>query len=238
MSEHAGTYEALAELHAVDQKILAAEGESHRTPVGMERDGRKRDELVARLGAVQAEVGAVKERQRAAERDLSDVEGRRERARRRIPNLTTSAQIDATEREITDLSRQASEIEERVLVEMEAADALQVQRAELDRGIQAAGADLQTRGQAWVPRQMELEAELAELRPARALIVPRVPPEPLRMYSLAMTDRRFALAGITVVDHGTCVTCHQRPPPLWVQEAKIQKAVHACQNCKRVLFPI
>jgi predicted nucleic acid-binding Zn-ribbon protein len=230
-----GTFVALRALHALDQRILQAEAELHRVPAEIAADRALQDEQGAQAKRIEADLRATIDAQRAAERDLADLEARRDRAQRRLAQLTSAAQIDATDREILDLGRQIELGMTVVLERMEEAEARMSRLDELsalrERG-RLATDEVEAR---WSRRSPDVEAMLAELRPRRAEVAARVVGEPMRLYTLALTDRRFLPGGITVIEGGTCHTCHQRPPPLWVQEVRSHKAVHACQGCRRVM---
>ena len=155
-----------------------------------------------------------------------------------MPNLTSSAQIEATQREIAGLGDQYDELEMSVLERMELVDTLTKSldaATALSARIEPALAE---REKTWAIRKSELDADVARLTSAREAVANPLPADLIRMYrsGIKASSGRRAPGGATTVTGATCDTCWAEFPRRWVNETIARKAVYACQTCKRVLL--
>jgi uncharacterized protein len=236
MLDIAEEFRRLIRLQAIDAERHALQLELTSTPKELAATRVELDAARAVLNASIEAVAAKKKEISVAERSLTDVERRRERARNRMPNLVTSTQIDATQREIACLGEDAGQLEEQILEAMEELEALEELRDGQDQALQEGEAALSARTAGWVDRKLGLDARFAELDVDRAPIMDNLRTDVSRRYQIAWSQPRNPPGGITTTDSAfVCVTCQCRLSPMWVQESQNHRALHACDYCKRIL---
>jgi predicted nucleic acid-binding Zn-ribbon protein len=233
---HLATLAQLVDLDALDQELLALRAEQAKTPVGLAARkaeigsaGEARDAIAQRL----ASHGA---RQRELERELEGVEKRAQRARDRLPVLSTSEQIAATEREILHLGEQRDEHEFAILEEMEQVDVLKAQLSSADEALARANASLSQDSEAWSARSAAVAARVTELEAAIAALTPQIAHDGYKAYRIGFENRNNRNhIGVTRTDGIMCVQCRTEVPARWVNEARRGEGIHRCPGCKRVL---
>ena len=235
MLEIADQVRSLLRLQILDGERHELRTELAATPRALAATREEVDAASAVRDATEAACKAKKKAVAGDERAMEGVERRRDRAKKRMPNLSTSTQIEATQREIATLTEEASQLEEQILIGMDEQEELEATFAEQVDAVAAAEAALAGRVQAWAERQAVLTARLAELDAAREPRFEALRTDIARRYTLAWAQRYKPAGGITRVDGFICVTCNGRVSPKWIQESKNHAAIHACDNCKRLL---
>jgi len=230
---------AVRNLDALDRARWAAERELEATPLQLVEEraavaaaGAERDRLAVALKAAQATV-------REGERDLSVLERRRKRAADRMPYLTSSTQIEATQREVATLGDERDELETTILEGMEVVEGLEGDFAAATSSAALLDGALGERTASWEARRGSLEAIVAEKSAARDVVAAPLPSELMRMYRAgvkASASGRRDPAGATTVDGATCNTCWAEVPRRWVNETIARKQIYACQTCKRIVL--
>lgn len=229
--------DALRALSAIDGELYRLDTELHDEPAALAAATKDRDRQRQAAQQAEHEAAAESSQQRTLEAELAEVERRGKRARDRLAVLTTAQQIASTEREVEDLKGQASELESKVLASMERVEGAET-RGRTHRRLEAEiGGLLAAREAKWHARSPVAQAERATWASRRAETVVLIPTDILRMYTIGLGDKRFSPpSGLCVVDGATCSTCHTRSPPLWLQESRQRRAIHACEGCRRILL--
>lgn len=231
------TLDALLRLSEIDYALHRLDQELHNVPAALGTIEAEIRGLRAQIAGVDARRAEAQNVQSRMESELADVEKRRRRARERIAALTTAQQIATTEREIDDLGVQASSLESEVLERLDALDGIDAEGKDLGARLGEAEARLAEMRQQWIERGPVATAERSAWAARREAAVPGIPGEVLRTYQIGLGDRRFSPpSGLTRIDGTSCHICHTRPPPLWLQESRQRRAIHACEGCRRILM--
>lgn len=144
------------------------------------------------------------------------------------------SQLESLHQEVESLQGRVTELEDAVLVAMEAveeAEAAAAAAAERAAAAQAAGA--QNR-EALGREKAEVEAQLRQLRRDRSAITAQLAPA-----STALYDRlRQQAGGIAVAEvaQGRCQGCRLTLPSYTIQQARQADRLQQCPTCRRVLY--
>jgi predicted nucleic acid-binding Zn-ribbon protein len=236
MLEIADQVRSLLHLQTLDAERYDLRTELAATPKALAAERGALDGAIGRRDATGVEVKDKKKAIGADERAMEGVERRRDRAKKRMPNLSTSTQIEATQREIATLTEEAGEFEEKILLGMEELEELEASLEQQTQAVDAEEAALAGRLQTWTDRNVVLSARLTELDAEREPRFASLRADIARRYVLAWSQRYKPPSGVTKVDGFMCVTCEGRVSPRWIQESKNHTAIHACDNCKRLLM--
>ncbi len=235
MLEIADQVRSLLRLNALDQERHEVQAELTATPKALATARVELDRAAAGRDATEAACKVKKKAIATDERQMESVERRRDRAKGRMPNLISSTQIEATQREIAALSEEAGQLEEKVLEGMEELEELQASLEEQRQAVDEGEGALAARVEEWADREAVLRARLDELNTAREPVADTLRSDVARRYALAWGRSWKPPSGITTVDGFICVTCKGRVSPKWIQESLNHRALHACDNCKRLL---
>jgi len=201
----------------------------------------------ARLAQLRNEIAKEEALRRREESDIADLRQKLERARKKIDQATTTAQVTALEHEITFLTSEISRIEDAELESMERSESLDAQHATAVSTAQ----DASVARDAEVARSREqtaaAQASIADLEARRAAVRAEiVSSSPSGDGSLAMYDRiargKGGKAVVQALDH-KCTACQMMVrPQRWNDlidngpESPASQALMTCENCGRMLY--
>jgi predicted nucleic acid-binding Zn-ribbon protein len=229
---------AIRRLHNLDTARWAAEGELERTPKLLREERGAVDATEVEKDRLEVDLKLKQAQVREGEQDLSARQARLDRARGRIPFLTSATQIETTEREIATRVDGCDLLEGEILEMMEEADDLEAGLRTVRDQVALLVPALAERTEAWDSRRVTLEEQVAQLTGAREEVIAPLSSELQRLYRggvRASTGRREK-GGATTVKGTTCDTCWAEVPARWINQTITRKQVHCCQTCKRILL--
>lgn len=230
--------EAIRALNLLDKARWAAEDELASTPKQLEEEQGAVGASIADRDRLATELTAAQARVRGGEREIDELERRQKRASDRMPNLTSSSQIEATEREVARLIEEREEIEMTTLEVMEEVDGLKGQLQAATELAESVGAVLTKRAGAWGARKVSLEQTVAEKAAAREIVVAPLSSELMRLYRAGVNASNVGRGkgGATTETDATCDTCWAEIPRRWINETIARKGLYSCQTCKRIII--
>ncbi len=237
MSGQQQTVRSLLVLNGIDRQRYVLQTELEQTPRRLaqgdvELASADEESAEAARMLVAAEDGLA-----LSEAELVTTESRRQRAQERLPMLTTTEQVEATQREISVLGEALDELELQILEKMEALDALRDRAQNLSGEAERRRRELASDRSSWEGREPLARSEMQKLDAARAPIVADMRSDFLRRYQLAWRQKgRKSPSGVTGVDGQVCMTCNTEISARWIQESKAWSAIHSCQTCKRLVL--
>ena len=231
-----GQVRSLLRLQTLDGERHELRTELAATPKALDARRLELDGAIVRRDATGVEAKSKKKAIATDERALEGIERRRDRAKKRMPNLMTSTQIEATQREIATLTGEAGLLEEQILLGMEELEELQASLEEQRQAVQAGEAGLADQLATWAEREAELSARLAVLDAEREPAAGTLHSDVVRRYNLGWSQHWKPPAGVTTARNFICATCNGRVSPKWIQESRNHRALHACDYCKRLII--
>jgi len=230
---------AVRSLDTLDRARWAAEERLESLPKQLAEERAAVAGAVAEQTRLEGELAAAQARVREGERELAVIERRRKRAADRMPYLTSSTQIEATQREVAKLEEERDAVELATLEVMEEVETLEGGLAAARDLAETVARAIAKREADWAAEKGSLEAVVAEKAAAREAVVAPLSAELMRMYRggvKASSLGKRTKAGATTVDGATCNTCWAEVPRRWVNETIARRAIYTCQNCKRIVL--
>jgi len=219
-------HQAESHLRQLDSEIAALPGLRQELE---ERLARER----ARLDGARADLEQSQKTRRQLETEVQDLEGKRSRYKGQLMEVKTNKEYTAMLHEIEGVEREISSREDRILEEMERAEALQgdVRREEADfRQVEATAA---TEKAALDAREKQLGEQRARQVEERDTIAASVPEQPLQLYQRIAG---FRGSGVAEARDGMCQTCHVKLRlQMWV-ELRHNETLQQCPSCQRILY--
>jgi predicted nucleic acid-binding Zn-ribbon protein len=187
----------------------------------------------ARLDTARADLETSQKTRRENEAAVQDLEVKRSKYRGQLMEVKTNKEYTAMLHEIESVEREIGSREDRILEEMERAEALarDVEReagvySSVEKSAREEAGELDTRA-------TRLGEERTRVAARREEIVGTVPEKHLSLY-----ERVLKLRGTAVAEarDGVCQACHVKMrPQAWV-ELRHNERVFQCEACNRILF--
>lgn len=229
----AGELAALADIQRIDALILAARTELEASPGALEAlEGERRRHRAALDAATAKRERSAKDRR---EMEL-EVEARTAAIRRlqsQQAQVKTNKEYTAMLHEIDGARAAISGLEERILIEMENADALAAAERDVTAAFAAEDARIGAAQDALRARAAALRRELETLGGQRDTVVAGLPRDILAAYQRIFQGR--AGQAIVPVGHAACGGCGAPLPPQTVNEVRKMEALITCETCGRIL---
>ena len=229
--------QALHAVHAVDSKILRARKEIAALDTG--------SDLAAQYNTAKAEAerlraAAVKAQaeQHDAEMRLQSIETKTAQVQKTLfsGTVTGPRELENLQKEIEMLGRQRGDVEETVLLAMDAA-ADQTKAADAAQAaLDALAVRYRAVRNAYKERHAALSAEIAVWETERAAAAGPVPAGLLTRYD-GLRAKKGGIGAAVIEADGTCGACHTRLNTGLVDDAKAAASVQVCEYCGRILIP-
>ena len=228
---------ALQALVALQQLDSAADSARKRQAELPAAEARIADELVT----AQAAVDAAKERlaanqtsRRALEKDVAVVDTRLARFNDHKAAVKTNQEYTALLHEIDTAKAEKDEIEEKILVLMEEADAVSADVKSAETALATAAREGERTRAALAAEKQALDAELTRLAGARKGEVAAIDPPVLARYEQLIKGRRGV--AVAAMNGETCSACFVRLRPHITQQVRRNDSIVQCESCQRILY--
>ncbi len=225
--------ESLFELGACEEAVMELEQLKARLPGQIAEAEAKAQAARDAVAAAREQLAEFEKTQRALEGELQEAESQRTKFQGQTALVKTNEEYTALLREIELVAARISQLEEGILLGMEAIDdarsrleSVGKEQELLERG-HLADADAQRR------QLVEVEKSLAGRVAERAGRLADLGPEVESLY------QRVANAlgsGVATVRDDRCSGCHRAIPPQTVN-LMLAGELHTCSNCQRILVP-
>jgi predicted nucleic acid-binding Zn-ribbon protein len=226
--------DSLIALQVLDSAADAARRRLGELPATEQAIAARSADAAAALDAVSARIAANHEKRRALEKDVAVVDSRLARFEDHKAAVKTNQEYTALLHEIAGAKSEKDALEEQILVLLEAADGLAVERKAAEAAVGAAQREADTGRAALTAERGALEAELSRLAAERATRATTVEARYLATYDQLLKGRR----GIAVARLAgeTCTACHVRLRPHIAQMVRRNDSIVQCESCQRILF--
>jgi predicted nucleic acid-binding Zn-ribbon protein len=177
---------------------------------------------------------AIKKERREIEREIVDMEGRIDKSREKLANIKSNKEYGAVLKEIEDLERKKTALEDRALQIMEEIESLDVKYADIKKRSESYRKKFEA-DQKVVQKEMEaLDAAFEKQEKERTRIRKDIDDDLLRLYDNLSIHK----GGISVssVLKGICQTCHMGIPQQKFNELMRGDALMNCPHCGRIMY--
>ena len=207
------------QIDALPQKLVAIEVRIAEARADVER---------AKSG--QSDVGR---RRREQELELKSAEEKIKRYHEQLMSVKSNEEYRALNTEVGHERERIAQLEEQILIDMEAADELTAETARADSTLSEATEELKRESERIDVTQVELRREREALASRVTEQSKSLPPKLVSLYSKLANGRGVAIA---VVKDQACSVCRMRTRPQILSQLRVFERLHQCESCQRILF--
>jgi len=173
-------------------------------------------------------------KRRDQETEVKDAKSQIGKYKRQLSEVKTNKEYTSFLREIEEFQRKVDAVEEAIIAEMLAADDIEeeIKAAVLKQGQEEE--DLRREKQALDEKAAEMEAKRTKLFEERQALLPRIPPDQMRLYESIFLKKGGT--ALSPVKDDFCAMCHMRIRPQMLNEIRDEIKIIVCENCGRILY--
>lgn len=224
----------LIQLQALDKKISKIVDKRKQCPTKIQALEIELHTLEKNFRDMESKLKAMHKDHRDCEQDIQDIERGIEKSHVKLENIKSNKEYKAVLKEIEDLRRKQSTVEDMVLRGMEDIENLEIQHHAIEKEKKTLEDKLE-RERVLISQEIEdLDLELRRLEKDREEFSEGVDRDLLKKYDF-LKERKNGLAVSPVVS-GVCLTCHMGIPPQKYNELIRGNALITCPNCNRIIY--
>lgn len=170
---------------------------------------------------------------RAKEQDLESATAALRKLHTQLPQVKTNKEYTAMQHEIEQGKVKISDVEEKILLEMEILDALAIQEKEFSRQHDLLKKDLDGKRKVLLEELSQMETRLTGLLTQRDAVIKTLPDDIASVYQRIMQGRHGT--AVVPVNGASCGGCFANLPPQFINEIKKMERLITCETCGRIL---
>jgi predicted nucleic acid-binding Zn-ribbon protein len=173
-------------------------------------------------------------KRRELETEVKDIKAQIAKYKRQLNEVKTNKEYTSFLKEIEEAQHKVDGLEEAIIAEMLAADDIEeeLKAATLKQGHDEE--NLRKERLVLDEKAKEMEKKKSRLLQEKDALLPRIPPEQLRLYE-AIFLKKGGIA-LSPVKDDFCARCHMRIRPQMLNEIRDKAKIILCENCGRILY--
>jgi predicted nucleic acid-binding Zn-ribbon protein len=199
-------------------------------------------ELGSQVDQIQNEVvqgqqmlDSLKKKYRDDEVEVRSLESQQVKSQEKLRSVKTNKEYQSMLKEIDDLKMKASEIEDRMLDELEQIEKAEKQVVEKKKDLAVFQKDIEEQQLKIRQSAQEQIQQLEEYKKQRDEVHAQLSPQLQKIFQrLKQQCRGIAIAA---VDSAVCQVCHLNIPPQMYNELLRLDSLRNCPNCQRIIYP-
>lgn len=224
----------VVELQACDIRILRVLEKKQSTPLKIKAIEEDLAKIEEGMKEVRAGLESQKEKRREMDREVDELEEKIRKSNIKLDNIKSNKEYRAALKELDDLKREKSLMEDAVLEVMEEVEAME-DRISSDKVRWEQARKKYEENLEEIREQMkELDRDLESLQEERSKLIKEVDADLLKTYDF-LREKRGGLA-VTPVMKGVCTGCNIGLPPQRFNELRRGDEVMTCPNCRRIIY--
>jgi predicted nucleic acid-binding Zn-ribbon protein len=227
--------EQLIALQNADTSIRRLQAELESTPRRRAEIENEFDQRAFEFKTLGQARDAARDARAQLERDLAEQRARAEKAERDLMSSTNSKSYEAAIREADAAKKQISELETKILEQMEAGEAAEKALAEREPEFSRLRTERDERLQAFDEQARALAAEVEARRRERERLFAGLPPAVKSQYQRIAARIRDGVA-MAEARNGSCSACFIALRPQVMAEVRRGDKIVTCDNCNRILY--
>jgi uncharacterized protein len=227
--------EQLIALQEADTSIRRLQAEIESSPRRRADVETEFDQRASEFKALEQARDAARAARAGLDKELAEQRARGEKAERDLMSSTNSKSYEAAIREIDAAKKQASELETKILEQMEAADTAEKTLAERAEEFSKIQSEREARLAAFDEEARGLSEELERRRRERDLLFASLPPGVKSTYNRIAARIRDGVA-LAEARGGSCSACFIALRPQVMAEIRRGEDIVLCDNCSRILY--
>lgn len=227
--------QTLINLQAIDTRIAALEADAARLPKEIAAIHAAVEEAKNQVDQTKARLDTARKDQRAKEKDLEVVQGKRSKTEARLYEVKTNKEYSAVLIEVEDVKQEKARMEEEVLVLMEAQERLAGDIREAEARFKQRETEGRSQEATAKEQLRAVETDLAGVRTERKEVARQLPGPILADYDRILRARGGS-ALVPVAKPNFCGACRMTITPQRLQELRAQSTLIPCESCGRYLY--
>jgi len=194
--------------------------------------------LTASEGAVTLEAGRLSDIQQAyrvQEADAKVIQARIVKSEEKLRSVKTNKEYQSSLKEIDDLKRSLSAVEDRMIAYLDEMDQLAVAVATKKDEVKLLSREIEEEKEQIRQSALSAQKQLDRLNDARAKIIAVIEPDLLKIYETV--KQNSGGVAIAVVKNAVCQGCHVNLPPQMFHDLLHFNKLLACPHCERLIYP-
>ncbi|HEY7040399.1 MAG TPA: C4-type zinc ribbon domain-containing protein [Methylomirabilota bacterium] len=225
----------LISLQAIDTRIGVLETDAARLPKEIAAIHAAVEESRKQVEQTKTRLDAARKDQRAKEKDLEVVQGKRAKNEARLYEVKTNKEYSAVLIEIEEIKQEKARMEEEVLVLMESQERLTGDIREAEARFKQRESQGRSEEATLKEQLRGIETDLAAVRTERKELAGKLPANILADYDRILRARA-GLALVPVAKPNFCGACRMTITPQRLQELRAQSSLIPCESCGRYLY--
>ena len=199
-------------------------------------------ELDARLKAsestVTLEAGRLSEIQQAyrvQEADAKEIQTRILKSEEKLRSVKTNKEYQSSLKEIDDLKRSLSAVEDRMIAHLDEMDQVTASVATKEDEVKLLSREIEEEKEQIRQSALSAQEQLDRLNDERAEIIAVIEPDLLKVYETV--KQNSGGVAIAVVKNAVCLGCHVNLPPQMFHDLLHFDKLLVCPHCERLIYP-
>ena len=194
--------------------------------------------LKASESAVTLEAGRLSEIQQAyrvQEADAKEIQTRILKSEEKLRSVKTNKEYQSSLKEIDDLKRSLSAVEDRMIAHLDEMDQVQASVATKENEVKLLSREIEAEKEKIRQSAFSTQEQLDRLNAERAKIIAVIDPDLLKIYETV--KQNSGGVAIAVVKNAVCLGCHVNLPPQMFHDLLHFDKLLVCPHCERLIYP-
>ncbi len=226
-------FDKLTRLQQVDSEITRLVSLFEAIPIRLEAIDRQIQTTAEIVVQAKDKLAANQKKRREAESEIKVIRETIAKYKRQQNDVKSNKENDAIKKEISETQAKIDSIEESILNDMIGADDIEKEIRSAQTRQMEQEQTLRTEKDAIAAEKADIEKQKAANEVERAALLPRIPPEQVRLYH-RIQQKKGGVALSEVTDD-FCSLCQMRVRPQLLDELIARKSIVLCEACGRIL---
>jgi predicted nucleic acid-binding Zn-ribbon protein len=194
--------------------------------------------LKASESTVTLEAGRLSEIQQAyrvQEADAKEIQTRILKSEEKLRSVKTNKEYQSSLKEIDDLKRSLSAVEDRMIAHLDEMDQVEASVATKEDEVTLLSREIEAEKEKIRQSAFSAQEQLDRLNDERAKIIAVIDPELLKVYETV--KQNSGGVAIAVVKNAVCLGCHVNLPPQMFHDLLHFDKLLVCPHCERLIYP-
>jgi predicted nucleic acid-binding Zn-ribbon protein len=225
----------LAALQKAENEIANIEKALSGVNAQMEALNQQIDAHDEKINNEQARLDLLRKQYREDEAEIKGIEARALKDQEKLRAVKTNKEYQSMLKEIDDLKKKSSQIEDRMLVCLEDIEQVESDLAKQKKEMITVRSEIEAQ-QAEIQSQTNIQKEtLAQNCQERDAIYSRLDLNLQKMFDKVKCQGRGI--AVAAIENGVCLVCRMGIPPQMFNELLRMDTVRLCPNCQRIIYP-
>ena len=185
------------------------------------------------LSELKSQLEQLTENKTALENELSTNQETIKKSEEKLFDIKTHKEYAALQKEISDTKRMNSELEEKLIEEMENIEQIEASITEKEQTLSSKEEEYKGKIEEIKEKLAEIEMEYEPKKAEKETIAAKISPEILPVYEQIKKKNGTVLA---LAKNEICTSCYMNIPAQLFNEVLTLSRIIQCPNCKRILY--